>query len=86
MAEIRDDATWAWLRKVNLKKETEGMNTAAQDQALRTNAIKAKVENQNLSPLCRMCSEKDESMGHLFGECSKLAQAEYSTCLILWLG
>ena len=28
----------------NLKKETEGMITAAQDQALRTNAIKAKVE------------------------------------------
>ena len=27
------------------------MITAAQDQALRTNAIKAKVEKQNLSPL-----------------------------------
>ena len=43
--EIRDDATWAWLRKGALKKETEGMITAAQDQALKTNAIKAKVEN-----------------------------------------
>ena len=30
----------------DLKKETEGMITAAQDQALRTNAIKAKVEKQ----------------------------------------
>ena len=53
------------------------MITAAQDQALRANAIKAKVEQQNLSPLCRMCGEKYESMGHLVGECSKLAQAEY---------
>ena len=53
------------------------MITASQDQALRTNAIKAKVEKQNLSPLCRMCGEKDESMGHLVGECSKIAQAEY---------
>ena len=34
------------------------MITAAQDQALRTNAIKAKVEKQNLSPLCRMCGKK----------------------------
>ena len=34
------------------------MITATQDQALRTNAIKAKVEKQNLSPLCRMCGEK----------------------------
>ena len=56
--EIRDDATWDWLRKGDLKKETEGMIKAAQDQALRTNAIKAKVEKQNLSPLCRMCGEK----------------------------
>ena len=53
------------------------MITAAQDQALRTNAIKAKAEKQNLSPLCRMCGEKDESMGHLVGECSKLAPTEY---------
>ena len=75
--EIRDDDTWDWLRKGELKKETEGMITVAQDLALRTNAIKAKVEKQNLSPLCRMCSEKDESMGHLVGECSKLPQAEY---------
>ena len=75
--EIRDNAIWDWLRKGDLKKETEGMITAAQDQALRTNAIKALVEKQNLSPLCRMCGEKDESMGHLVGECSKLAQTEY---------
>ena len=57
------------------------MITAAQDQALRTNAIKAKVEKQNLSPLCRKKQEKkqekQESMGHLVGECSKLAQTEY---------
>ena len=53
------------------------MIKAAQDQALRTNAIKAKVEKQNLSPLCRMCSENNESMGHLVGECSELAQTEY---------
>ena len=53
------------------------MITAAQDKALRTNAIKAKVEKQNLSPLCRTCGEKEESMGHLVGECSKLAQTEY---------
>ena len=58
--EIRDDATWDWLRKGDLKKETEGMITAAQDQALRTKALKAKVEKQDLSPLCRMCGVKDE--------------------------
>ena len=42
--EIRDDATWDWLRKGGLKKETEGMITAAQDQALRTNAVKGSLK------------------------------------------
>ena len=36
------------------------MVTAAQDQALRSNAIKAKVEKQNLSPLC-ICAVKRTS-------------------------
>ena len=32
-------------------KEAEGLITAAQDQAWRTNVIKAKIEKQQLSPL-----------------------------------
>ena len=65
------------MNKGDLKKETEGLITAAQDQALRTNAIKARIEKQDLSPLCRMCGAKDETTHHLVCECSKLAQIEY---------
>ena len=36
------DNTWNWLTNGELKKETEGFIMAAQDQALRTNAIKTK--------------------------------------------
>ena len=43
-------------------KETEGLITAAQDQALRTNVIKTKLEKQQLSPLCRMCGVNDETV------------------------
>ena len=53
------------------------MITAAQDQALRTNAIKLRIEKQDLSPLCRMCGAKDETTHHLVCECSKRAQVEY---------
>ena len=84
--EIRDDATWDWHRKGDLKKENEGMITAAQDEALRTNAIKAKVEKQKLSPFCRMCGEKDKSVGHLVAECSKQPKLNTSTGMIMWLG
>ena len=37
---MRDDKnSWLWLRKGYLKKETEGLLLAAQDQALRTRWI-----------------------------------------------
>ena len=36
--------TWIWLKNDELKKETEGFLIAAQDQALRTNAIKVKID------------------------------------------
>ena len=75
--DVRGEASWDWLNKGDLKKETEGLITAAQDQALRTNAIKARVEKQDLSPLCRMCGAKDGTTHHLVCECSKLAQIEY---------
>ena len=75
--DIRDKASWDWLRKGDLKKETEGLITAAQDQSLRTNAIKAKIDKQNVSPLCRLCGEKDETVNHVICECSKLAQNDY---------
>ena len=75
--DVRGEASWDWLNKGDQKKETGGLITAAQDQALRTNAIKARIEKQDLSPLCRMCGAKDETTHHIVCECSKLAQIEY---------
>ena len=74
---IADRTTWNWMVNGELKKETEGLLTAAQDQALRTNAIKVKIDKQEGDPTCRMCKAKEESVGHLVSECSKLAQTEY---------
>ena len=37
------EITWNWLKNGYLKKETEGFIMAAQDQAIRTNAIKAMI-------------------------------------------
>ena len=41
-------------REVSQKKESEGIIMAAQDQALRTNSVKKPIDNQNVSPACRM--------------------------------
>lgn len=49
------------MQKGDLKKETEELITASQDQALRTNAVKANIEKQDISLLCKMCGVKEES-------------------------
>ena len=38
------EKTWTWLRKGNLKRETESLIIAAQNNAIRTNYIKAKID------------------------------------------
>ena len=69
--------TWLWLKRGKLKKETEGFIIAAQDQALRTNAIKVHIDKQGGSALCRLCGDKEETVDHLVSCCSKIAQTDY---------
>uniref|UniRef100_A0A1X7VKC9 Reverse transcriptase zinc-binding domain-containing protein n=1 Tax=Amphimedon queenslandica TaxID=400682 RepID=A0A1X7VKC9_AMPQE len=69
--------SWAWLQRSDLKSETEALICAAQEQALRTNYIKCKVDKTVESPLCQLCKEAGESVYHIISECKKLAQKEY---------
>ena len=73
------DKVKRWLRskKSDLKAEAEVLICAAQEQALRTNYIKFNIDKTAESPLCRMCGEKGESVGHLISGYIKLAQREY---------
>ena len=41
---ISHQKTWTWLRKGNLKRETESLLTAALDNAIRTNHIKVRID------------------------------------------
>ena len=41
---ISHQKTWTWLRKGNLKRETESLLIAAQDKAIRPNHIKARID------------------------------------------
>ena len=73
----RNTDTWLWLRKGALKKETDGLITAAWDLALRTNSIIKRIDGEEISPLCRMCREREETIRHIVTEWEKLAQKEY---------
>ena len=41
---ISHQITWICLKKGNLKRETEALPIAAQDNAIRTNYIKARID------------------------------------------
>ena len=43
-SEISPEETWTWLRKGNLKRETESLLIAAQNNAIRTNYVKARID------------------------------------------
>ena len=71
---ISDEKTLTWQRKGNLKGETESLLIAAQDNAIRTNHIKAKIVKTQQNRKCRLCGDGDKTINHIISDCSKLAQ------------
>ena len=46
------------LRKGQVKKKTEGLITAAQNQVLRKSSIKSLIDKQHIPPKFRLCGER----------------------------
>ena len=67
---ISHEKTWTWQRKGNFKRETESLLIAAQNNAIRTNYTKARIDKTR---------DRDETINHIISECSKLAQEKYKT-------
>ena len=76
---IRSDQCWAWLLNGDLKRETESLIVAAQNQSIRTNLVKARIDKSQGDSLYRMCRKVDESIDHIVNGCNKLAQKEYKS-------
>ena len=72
--EVRNDQFGTWLQNGDLTRKTESLIVAAQNQSIRTNLVKAKIEKSQESYLCRVCRKVDESIDHIVSGCSKLAQ------------
>ena len=62
ISDISHEKMWTRLGKGNIKKETESLLLAAQNNAIRSSHIKAKI---------------DKTQQSRYSECSKLAQKEY---------
>ena len=73
---ILHEKTWTWLIKGNFR-EKESLLIAAQNNAIRTNHIKARIDKTQRNSKCRLCGDRDETINHIISERSKLAQKEY---------
>ena len=67
------------IKDGNLKRESESLLIAAQNNAIRTNHIKARIDKTQQNSSGRLCDDRDETTNHIISECSKLAQKEYNT-------
>ena len=47
------DTTWTWPRKGNFKRETESLLIAPQNNAIKTNHIKARIDKTQQNSKCR---------------------------------
>ena len=54
---ISHKKTWTWLRKGNLKRETESLLKAAQNNAIRINHIKARIDKTQQNSKCKTLLE-----------------------------
>ena len=73
------EKTWTLLRKGNLKRETESLLIAAQNNAIRTNQMIAGIEKTQENSKCMLYGDSYETINHIISECSKLTQKEYKT-------
>ena len=69
-SDILPEKTWMQPRKGNLKRETESLLIAAQNNAIRANYIKARIGKTQQNS---KCSDRNETINHIISECSKLA-------------
>ena len=65
------------MKHTGLKGETEGLITAAQDQALNVRCYSKHIIKQGTTDRCRMCHTQPETVEHLISGCQTLAADQY---------
>ena len=71
--------TSIWLRKGHLERETKSLLIAAQNNIIRNNYVKAKIDKMPKYNIYRLCVDKDKTINHVINECSRLMQKKYKT-------
>ena len=75
-ADKKSEKSWCWLRNGNLKRESESLLSAAQEQALNTNSVR-NIYHKDVSNKCRLCGTHVKNVLYIVSGCNMLAQEEY---------
>ena len=65
------------MKHTGLKGDTEGLTTAAQDQALNTRYYSKHIIKQGTTGRCGMCHTQPETVEHIISGCQTLAADQY---------
>ena len=76
---ISHDKNLDMAKKRNFMRETESLLIAAQNNAVRTNHTKMRIDKTQQNSKCRLCGDRGETINHIISKCSKLVQKEYKT-------
>ena len=71
------ELSFKWMRDTGLKRETIGLITTAQDQALNTRYYSKCIIKQGTTDKCRMCHTQPETVEHIISGCQTLAADQY---------
>ena len=77
--EVAGKEKWLWLKDGSIKRETESLTMAAQEQVIRKNAINAKIDKTQVETKCRLSGKVDDPVKNIVCECPMLAQRQYKT-------
>ena len=74
---VDQEMSFQWMKYTGLKGETEGLITAAQDQALNTRYYSKHIIKQASTDRYRMCHTQAETVEHIVSGCQTLAADKY---------
>ena len=64
-SEISHEKIRTGLRKGNLKRETESLLIAAQNNAIKTNYVKARIDKTKRNNKCKLSGDRDKTINHI---------------------
>ncbi|XP_078022977.1 uncharacterized protein LOC144462717 [Epinephelus lanceolatus] len=69
--------TYQWLKNAGLTDSAEALIITAQEQALSTRAIEARVYHSRSDQRCRLCKDAPETVQHIVAGCKMQAGSAY---------